>query len=49
MRINVKGGTNAGWKIEHQARTKPWTCGCGLENKPTYRNCPGCYTARPKE
>lgn len=48
MQINVKGGTNAGWKVEHAARTEPWVCSdCGHENKPVYRNCFSCCNRRP--
>jgi len=46
---HVQDGTNAGWKVEKQARTEPWACKCRADNKPTWRNCPDCYEPRPKE
>lgn len=41
--INVKGGTNAGWRIAREA--VKWTCTCGIESR-TY-SCAKCGDRRP--
>lgn len=43
---HVSGGTNAGWRIVREQLKEMWTCACGRLNKPTYVNCPDCYTKR---
>lgn len=44
--INVRGGTNAGWRKQKPAETRAWVCGC-LEERPAYLlNCLRCGERR---
>lgn len=50
MRVNVQGGTNAGWRQPLGPKpTKPWTCECGRVNQPFVIRClnMGCNRERP--
>lgn len=48
MRINVKGGTNAGWRIVGQKKSD-YTCpSCGARNRYYWVKCPACSHPRPE-
>ena len=50
MRIHVKGGTNAGWKIMRPQMSKDWTCPtCGARNRYYWTTCPVDGTRRPEK
>jgi hypothetical protein len=49
VQVNVRGGTNAGWrKVEPQR--KDYTCeNCGARNRYYWRTCAVCNHPRPDD
>lgn len=49
MQVNVRGGTNAGWRRVKEAVVKEdWKCpSCGARNRYYWVKCPVC--AHPRE
>jgi DNA-directed RNA polymerase subunit RPC12/RpoP len=51
MRINVAGGTHAGWRVvKLQSNNTYWVCPeCEARNKYYWLKCPSCGHRRPEE
>lgn len=46
MRVNVRGGTNAGWRIT-RSQAVDWKCpNCGARNRYYWVKCPVCKHPR---
>jgi len=49
MQVNVRGGTNAGWRKVTLPK-KDYTCeNCGSRNRYYWRTCAVCNHPRPEE
>jgi hypothetical protein len=52
MRINVRNGTNAGWRTVKLQNRRDWKCPnreCGARNRYYWTRCPVCKHPRPEE